>query len=319
MDQSSPQRPIDENVNTLQRNLKSRFSYVSKARANVWVTTGVTLFVLGIVVGGLAISQKGGVSSNAALPRFKIEAPSIVTAGQSNGFVIRALGSNGPITVNWGDGTPLMELIVDRTGRATATHSYAQAGAYTMTTQALFTNADKPRSTSLAITVTEPSSSQAITAESLLSISLDSTTPSAANVDAGQTDVPFTTVRLVAGQTDITVKVMTVIAKAQSIFQNLGKISVYADDTLLGSGSFEAGDSTSIRISLGAGITIPANSSSKLMIKADTLSRAVGGPVALGVDSLETQPQTSIGGSLPVLGNMQTLKASGYLGPPIKR
>ncbi|HYD91459.1 MAG TPA: hypothetical protein VEA37_08235, partial [Flavobacterium sp.] len=45
------QRQIDKEVDISYRTMKSRFALVSKARANVWATSAVTLFIIGFIVG----------------------------------------------------------------------------------------------------------------------------------------------------------------------------------------------------------------------------------------------------------------------------
>ncbi len=44
-------RAIDDQAKYVQLDFQSRFAYVAKARANVWLTTGVVLFVIGFVAG----------------------------------------------------------------------------------------------------------------------------------------------------------------------------------------------------------------------------------------------------------------------------
>lgn len=44
-------RNIDNQVAYTQKYFNSRFAYVAKARANIWLTTAVVLFILGFVVG----------------------------------------------------------------------------------------------------------------------------------------------------------------------------------------------------------------------------------------------------------------------------
>jgi CBS domain-containing protein len=44
-------RPIDRELAYVHKDLSSRFSYVSKARANIWVTVAITLMIVGFVMG----------------------------------------------------------------------------------------------------------------------------------------------------------------------------------------------------------------------------------------------------------------------------
>lgn len=44
-------RPVDRELEYVRRDLSSRFSYVSKARANVWLTVAITLMVIGFIAG----------------------------------------------------------------------------------------------------------------------------------------------------------------------------------------------------------------------------------------------------------------------------
>ena len=46
-----PHRAIDENVGQVQHAFHSRFAYVSKARANVWLVVAIILFVIGFIIG----------------------------------------------------------------------------------------------------------------------------------------------------------------------------------------------------------------------------------------------------------------------------
>jgi CBS-domain-containing membrane protein len=45
------QRLIDQEVTSVQKDIKTRFAYVAKFRANVWLTTAIVLFIIGFVAG----------------------------------------------------------------------------------------------------------------------------------------------------------------------------------------------------------------------------------------------------------------------------
>ncbi len=45
------ERPIDNEFAYVQRDLRSRFSYVANARANIWLTTATVLFIVGFLAG----------------------------------------------------------------------------------------------------------------------------------------------------------------------------------------------------------------------------------------------------------------------------
>ncbi len=44
-------RPVDKELEYVRRDLSKRFAYVSRARANIWVTVAVTLMIVGFVAG----------------------------------------------------------------------------------------------------------------------------------------------------------------------------------------------------------------------------------------------------------------------------
>lgn len=44
-------RPIDDRLSYVHNDLSSRFAYVAKARANIWLTTAVVLFIVGFALG----------------------------------------------------------------------------------------------------------------------------------------------------------------------------------------------------------------------------------------------------------------------------
>jgi CBS domain-containing protein len=50
-------RPIDEELLYVKRDLSSRFAYVARARANIWLTTAVVLFVVGFVLGVIYVAD----------------------------------------------------------------------------------------------------------------------------------------------------------------------------------------------------------------------------------------------------------------------
>lgn len=52
---NTPKRFIDTSVSRTQKDIRSRFAFVAKARANVWLITGLILFTLGLITGVLAV------------------------------------------------------------------------------------------------------------------------------------------------------------------------------------------------------------------------------------------------------------------------
>lgn len=48
---SDTRRPVDKELEYVRKDLSSRFSYVSKARANIWLTVAITLMIVGFVAG----------------------------------------------------------------------------------------------------------------------------------------------------------------------------------------------------------------------------------------------------------------------------
>jgi CBS domain-containing protein len=56
--EKAPQaRPIDSQVAFTQSHFSSRFAYVAKARANIWLTATVVLFILGFIVGIIYVAD----------------------------------------------------------------------------------------------------------------------------------------------------------------------------------------------------------------------------------------------------------------------
>jgi CBS domain-containing protein len=50
-------RRIDEEISYVSTDINSRFAYVAKARANIWLTTAVVLFVVGFVAGVIYVAD----------------------------------------------------------------------------------------------------------------------------------------------------------------------------------------------------------------------------------------------------------------------
>lgn len=50
-------RPIDRELSYVHRDLSSRFAYVARARANIWLTTAVVLFIIGFVLGVVYVAD----------------------------------------------------------------------------------------------------------------------------------------------------------------------------------------------------------------------------------------------------------------------
>ena len=59
-------RPIDAELSYVHKDLSSRFAYVARARANIWLTTAVVLFIVGFVLGVIYVAD-----------------PSIITKGRN--------------------------------------------------------------------------------------------------------------------------------------------------------------------------------------------------------------------------------------------
>lgn len=51
------QRMIDSEVNFAQNEFTSTFAYVAKARANIWVTAAVVLFIVGFIAGIIYVAD----------------------------------------------------------------------------------------------------------------------------------------------------------------------------------------------------------------------------------------------------------------------
>ncbi len=333
------QRPIDESVEIVQHALKSRFAYVTKARANVWLTAGITMFVAGL--GGsilLTAYQNALVNIPAAAldgafltAGPSIEGPTQVTQGQDNGFVFDAPGAGATAiryAIDWGDGSPVADTVSTAASKLNLTHSYAQIGKFTITGKAAFASSEQfsaPATHAIIVTDLRGLSAPA----DLVALALDASSPASRRVAAGQTDAVFAAIKAAASeQSDITLKSLLISVKTvasanaagsgATIFNaagsnvvapqaNFSQIKIYSGDTLLGSASVDA-LSGQVRISLGAGITIPAGSATVLLIKADVRPDAAGGESVLGVAGLTTQPDTAVS-ALPVYGNTMTIAA----------
>ena len=50
-------RPIDDELSYVHKDLSSRFAYVAKAKANVWLTTLIVLFVVGFLIGVVYVAN----------------------------------------------------------------------------------------------------------------------------------------------------------------------------------------------------------------------------------------------------------------------
>lgn len=57
VENESIQRPIDSRVDTVYNNFNSKFAYVAKMRANIWITIAVVLFVIGFIGGIIYVAD----------------------------------------------------------------------------------------------------------------------------------------------------------------------------------------------------------------------------------------------------------------------
>lgn len=55
--EARPARPIDEQVEFTESHFSSTFAYVAKARANIWLTATIVLFIIGFVVGIIYVAD----------------------------------------------------------------------------------------------------------------------------------------------------------------------------------------------------------------------------------------------------------------------
>ncbi len=55
--QKHASRPIDDELRYVHKDLSSRFAYVARARANIWLTTAIVLFVVGFVAGIIYVAD----------------------------------------------------------------------------------------------------------------------------------------------------------------------------------------------------------------------------------------------------------------------
>src|SRR3989344_4908227 len=56
-------KQIEKEVSQSYSSLQSRFSFVTKARANIWVTTAVILFITGVIVGIVYVANGNSLGS----------------------------------------------------------------------------------------------------------------------------------------------------------------------------------------------------------------------------------------------------------------
>ncbi len=71
-----PSRMIDEQVNYAQSNFMSTFAVVAKARANIWITTTIVLFIIGFVAGIIYVADPNiFVKQGSELPTQSIQKP----------------------------------------------------------------------------------------------------------------------------------------------------------------------------------------------------------------------------------------------------
>jgi CBS domain-containing protein len=57
-------RPIDEELSYIHHDLSSRFAYVAKAKANIWLTALIVLFVVGFLVGVIYVANPAIIFGN---------------------------------------------------------------------------------------------------------------------------------------------------------------------------------------------------------------------------------------------------------------
>jgi hypothetical protein len=316
------QRPIDSDVAQARQAMRSRFSYVSKKRANVWVTAGATLFVVGLVFAfsltyfgnankvNYAAGLRGRYGSSVATkPGVTVNGPDSVAMGQVNSYVFSApVPETVPAQfhIDWGDGSAAEDPTAPTQtgGFITVQHSYLQIGTFTITAAAHAVNAtqDLPAGT----LVVHVGSAQGTSANQI-TVSLDKKNQAGQEIVPGSSAAEFTAVDIAAAA-DTTVRAITVVARSTAATPALGKFYIYdsATNTLLGSGSLDSAANSStgrVRISLGAGVTIPAGATAVLSLRADVLDSAPAGTVALGLESVDTNPVSTVNGALPLFGN----------------
>ncbi len=315
----SPSRPIDENVSALQHSLKNRFAYVSKARANIWLTTGVTLFLFGLVFSTVVVGRNASTPDYASAPRGTflttgpgMEGPTQVAPAIDNGFVFDAagaVGSNIRYMVDWGDGGAVVDATSANTSKLTLTHTYARVGSFTITVKAAFAGTDGfsvPSTRAITVTASQRA------ALNLLAAAIDASTPASHKVKAAQVDVLFTSIQFSASsQSDVTLKSLSVAAPLGDPVTTFGKVTIYSGGVAVGTGVFAPGETDGAAqavVSLGAGLTIPGGNATTLQIKADVLPGAPGGNFALGVAGLTSEPNSSVL-DLPLYGKAMLIVA----------
>jgi predicted transcriptional regulator len=63
-------RPVDDEAGFVHSDISSRFAFVARIRANIWITTAVVLFILGFVIGVLVVVNPSIIKTKAAeIPR----------------------------------------------------------------------------------------------------------------------------------------------------------------------------------------------------------------------------------------------------------
>jgi len=174
----------------------------------------------------------------------------------------------------------------------------------------IYKNGQTYRSNVITVTVVPVSTTQPTIT---FSVSLDPSTPPAATVAPGQTNVAFTVAKFFASGGDVSVNQISPISDSASA-ASLKNISVYSGTTLLGSVASLANQGVGYRwgsINLSTPLVFPNGYSKILTIKSDVDSSA-SGVLRLGFQGFgyttATPPQ--IGGSLlygPVYGNSMTV------------
>lgn len=57
-------RPVDDELSFVHKDLSSRFAYVAKARANIWLTVAIVLFVVGFLIGVVYVANPAIIGLN---------------------------------------------------------------------------------------------------------------------------------------------------------------------------------------------------------------------------------------------------------------
>jgi len=239
-----------------------------------------------------------------------VSGPQSLKVGETGTWSVKAYDPDGQYlsySVVWGDEEVLSKIsapssIMNQT--ATFTHSYAKAGTYTP----VFTVSDNQGASAVSsLTVTVVAEIAPIPA---LTVSLDPSSPPSTTFVPGTPNAIFAKIKLTAGTTAVTtLNNIQVASDSVTAPSFVGNIRVYDGDKQLGPTAITLYYNGSYYYAWIPvyGVSVPANTSKILTIRADTLSQQTNGTVRLGIAGLNFDAPGAIATGLPVYGNTMTI------------